>query len=199
MKKITKLLVRILCLTCAILLAAVLLPAVKSLLPQPGYARTSTQLTHAMQEAGELTAVTYTDTGVAVAETKALLVGTVLKVSIPYEYKIGFGFALKDVVLEANESNIAVYLPDIVMLHDSFTVTGEVQVEKLLYDLTEKHYQQILDDEALSCRKRYLDGTEYQQAAWDAACKALSGLFSQWTGEENLPLTFLSKAELSST
>ncbi|MBQ4640018.1 MAG: DUF4230 domain-containing protein [Clostridia bacterium] len=197
--RLVKYLLRILCTTIALLLALSLLPAVKPFLQglvQNKYVLTSTRLTHAMQEAGELNAVTYTDTGVAVSRTNALLVGTVLKVSIPYEYKIGFGFALKDVVLQAENDSITVYLPEIKMLHDSFTVTGEPMVESFLYELTEKHYQQILDKETLRCRNEYLESGEYQQSAWDAACKTLTGLFAQWSGEDNLPLTFVPKAEM---
>ncbi len=199
MKTIGKALVRILCTTVALLLAASLLPVLgpwlQGILPEGNYHRTSTKLTHAMEEAGELTAITFTDTGVSVTETKALVVGTVLKVTVPYEYQIGFGFSLSDVVLTASDHSITVQLPEIRMLHDSFTVTGEPQVEKFLYDLTEKKYQQILDEEALACRNQYLESHEYQQAAWDAACKSLTSLFTQWSGQEDLPLTFVPKGE----
>lgn len=195
MKKLLKFALRILSAALVILLVCTFLPVVKpwlqGLLPKGKYIHTSTQLTHAMEKAGNLTAVTYTDTGVAVSETKALLLGTVQKVSIPYEYEIGFGFALSDVTLTADENSITVQLPPIRMLYDRFTVTGDADVDDFWYHLSENRYQSILDEQTLSCRSGYLESKTYQQAAFDAACESLSGLFRQWSGEESLPLTFV--------
>lgn len=195
MKKIGKYLLRILTTALVLMIVITFLPVIRpwlqGLLPEGKYIRTSTQLSHAMEKAGELTVLTCTDTGVAVAETKALLLGTVQKVSIPYEYEIGFGFSLSEVKLIPDEQGITVQLPPIKILHDRFTVSGDADVEDFWYHLSEKRYQSIVDEQALACRNGYLEEESHWKAAWDAACEALSGLFAKWSGEENLPLTFL--------
>jgi len=48
----------------------------------------------------------------------------------------------------------------------------------------------MLDDQALSCREEYLEGEQYRQEAWDAACKTLQTLFAQWANE-SLIITFV--------
>jgi len=194
MKRFFKRILRIISLALALMLAAVFYPYAKDWLqgifPQGKYERISTLLTHELEEAGELTAIRYTDTGIMYAETNALFLGSVQQVSVPYAYEIGLGFPLSEVKIQPLENAMEVTLPQIRMLYDSFQVTGEPEVNDFWYHLTESRYQKMLDDQALSCREEYLEGEQYRQEAWDAACKTLQTLFAQWANE-SLIITFV--------
>jgi len=190
---------RIISLALALMLAAVFYPYARDwihrIMPQGKYERISTLLTHELKEAGELTAIRYTDTGILHAETNALLIGSVQQVTVPYAYEIGLGFPLGEVTIRALENALEVTLPEIRMLYDSFQVTGEPEVNDFWYHLTESRYQKMLDDQALSCREGYLENPQYQQEAWDAACKTLQALFVQWANE-SMAITFVSAPAL---
>lgn len=194
MKRLLKWLSRVVALALALLLAVTLLPYtgnwLRQLLPQGKYEQTSTLLTHEMQKVGELTAVRHSDTGVMVATVDALLVGTVQRVIVNYAYEIGLGLRLSDVTLTPTESGITVSVPDAQMLYDSFTVTSQPEINDFWYRLTESRYQEMLDEQAASCRAGYLDDNDLMQQAWDAACQQLAALFAQWT-DEGLPLQFV--------
>lgn len=194
MKRVLKFLLRVVALALALTLAAVLFPYAKqwlsALLPQGKYARYSTQLTHEMEKAGELTALRCNDTGMMEARTNALLVGSVQEVRVPYAYEIGLGFSLSSVRLTATDTGLTVAVPETQMLYDSFQVTGEPDVKDFWYHLTESRYQEMLNEQAAACRAAYLENDQCQKEAWDAACEALNTLLTQWAGEQ-LPLTFV--------
>lgn len=197
MKRLLKRILRVISLALALTIAFALYPYardwLKSHMPQGKYERISTLLTHELQEAGELTAVRFQDTGVMHTETNALFLGSVQEVTVPYAYEIGLGFPLSEVTIQAQGSVIQVSIPEIRMLYDSFQVTGEPEVRDFWYQLTESRYQKMLDDQAKSCREAYQDPDLVKEAAWDAACKALESLFSQWA-DESLILSFVPAA-----
>ena len=197
MKKMLKRFVRILSLALSLTLAAVFYPYIQSwlgnLLPQGKYERISILLTHELREAGELTVLRYEDTGIMHTKTNALFLGSVQEVTVPYAYEIGLGFPLSEVIVQAEESAIQVVIPPIRMLYDSFQVTGTPEVRDFWYQLTETRYQKMLDDQAAACRDGYLREESYQAEAWNAACKTLESLFTQWT-QENLSLSFIVQA-----
>ena len=194
MKRLLKFLLRVAALALALTLAAALFPYARqwlaALLPQGKYERFSSQLTHEMEKAGELTAVRYSDTGVMEAQTNALLIGSVQQVRVPYSYEIGLGLSLADVQLTATDAGLVAAVPETRMLYDSFQVTGEPEVNDFWYRLTEGRYQEMLNGQAAACRAAYLENHQYQDEAWDAACEAIGALLAQWAGEQ-LPLTFI--------
>lgn len=193
MRTVLKFLLRALALALAITLVIVIYPYARqwlsSILPQGKYEQVSKLLSHQMEKAGELTAIKHTDTGLMTSTTNAFLIGNVQTVKVPYAYEIGLGFKLSDVRLDSGESGITAYLPPITMLYDSFQVTGEPEVKDFWYKLSEKKYQQMLDEQAEKCRAEYIGNEKYLQEAWEAACEALEKLFLQWSGEK-LSLTF---------
>ena len=194
MKWLGKRLVRIISSALAIILAAVLFPYMKpwlsDLLPEGKYQRLSVLLTHELEEAGEMTVLKYSDTGIMHTETNALFLGKIQEVTVPYAYEVGFGFKLSDVHVRPDENGLAVYLPEIIILYDTFQATDNPEIKDFWNLLSQKQYQKMLDDQAAACRKEYASNDLYRQETWDAACKALDGLFKQWSGQ-SLALTFL--------
>lgn len=194
MKWLGKRLLRIISSALAIVLAAVLFPYAKpwlsDLLPQGKYQRISMLLTHELEEAGELTVIKYADTGIMHTETNALFLGKIQEVTVPYSYEIGFGFKLSDVHVRAEETGLSVYLPEIGILYDTFQATDNPEIKDFWNLLSQKQYQKMLDDQSAACRAEYEANAQYHEETWEAACRALEGLFRQWSGQ-SLSLTFL--------
>ena len=193
MKRIVKWFLRPVCLGIALIIAAVLYPYasewLRDILPQGKYVQTAEMLTHQMEKVGELTAISYQDTGLMETNTNALFLGNVQQVKAPYAYKIGLGINLDDVELIATETGITVRLPEAKMLYDSFQITGEPEINDFWYHLTEEKYQQMINRQAQACREEYLGNADYLRQAWDAACEALDKLLNQWAGQD-LPLRY---------
>lgn len=194
MKRIFRGLFRILCFSLVISLAAVMFPYVRSwvaeVMPQGKYDRLSTQLTHEMEKAGELTALRLKDTGVMTATTDALFIGSVQEVKAPYAYEIGLGIDLTAVSLTASDTGILVSVPPAQMLYDSFQITGDPEIRDFWYRLTEARYQEMINAQAAACRSTYLENEDQMENAWRAACEALEKLMAQWA-DQALPLTFV--------
>ena len=188
----------IVALALAITLANVFSPIMKNwfsgLLPKVDYNSAAERLTHEMVKAGELIAVRHTDTGVMTGSIDALFLGTVSRVTAPYQYEIGLGIRLEDVKLTAGETELTVTVPKPQALYDHFQVTGDVQNDDFWGLASQQRYQQMLDEQQAACRKAYLDDPQCLEQAWEAACEQLETLFRQWTGE-NLQLRFLREGE----
>lgn len=188
----------IVALALAITLANVFSPIMKNwfsgLLPKVDYNSAAERLTHEMVKAGELIAVRHTDTGVMTGSIDALFLGTVSRVTAPYQYEIGLGIRLEDVKLTAGETELTVTVPRPQALYDHFQVTGDVQNDDFWGLASQQRYQQMLDEQQAACRKAYLDDPQCLEQAWEAACEQLETLFRQWTGE-NLQLRFLREGE----
>ena len=193
MKRVLKWILRPLCLGVALVIAATIYPYasewIRDILPQGKYEQTAEMLTHQMEKAGELTAVSYQDTGIMEANTSALFLGNVQQVKAPYAYKIGLGINLDEVELIATETGITVLLPEARMIYDSFEITGDPEINDFWYHLTEEKYQQMINNQAQACREEYLGDASYLAQAWDAACEALDKLLIQWAGQD-LPLKY---------
>ncbi len=165
---------------------------------QGKYERATEIIAHEIQRVGELTAVKYTDSSVMHSSTKALLIGDVQTVSVPYTYEIGFGVHLNGVAVAAGEDGLVFTVPDAVMTYDSFQVTGKPEVSDFLYPLSEERYQQMLDEQAAECRKKYLEDPACLENAWQETCGRIRQLAEQWTGEE-LTVTFQKPIENKTT
>ena len=188
----------IVALALAITLANVFSPIMKNwfsgLLPKVDYNSAAERLTHEMVKAGELIAVRHTDTGVMTGSIDALFLGTVSRVTAPYQYEIGLGIRLEDVKLTAGETELTVTVPKPQALYDHFQVTGDVKNDDFWGLASQQRYQQMLDKQQAACRQAYLDDPQCLEQAWEAACEQLETLFRQWTGE-NLQLRFLREGE----
>jgi hypothetical protein len=188
----------IVALALAITLANVFSPIMKNwfsgLLPKVDYNSAAERLTHEMVKAGELIAVRHTDTGVMTGSIDALFLGTVSRVTAPYQYEIGLGIRLEDVKLTAGETELTVTVPKPQALYDHFQVTGDVKNDDFWGLASQQRYQQMLDEQQAACRQAYLDDPQCLEQAWEAACEQLETLFRQWTGE-NLQLRFLREGE----
>lgn len=188
----------IVALALAITLANVFSPIMKNwfsgLLPKVDYNSAAERLTHEMVKAGELIAVRHTDTGVMTGSIDALFLGTVSRVSAPYQYEIGLGIRLEDVKLTPEETELTVTVPRPQVLYDHFQVTGDVKNDDFWGLASRQRYQQMLDEQQAACRQAYLDDPQCLEQAWEAACEQLETLFRQWTGE-NLQLRFLREGE----
>ncbi len=188
----------IVALALAITLANVFSPIMKNwfsgLLPKVDYNSAAERLTHEMVKAGELIAVRHTDTGVMTGSIDALFLGTVSRVTAPYQYEIGLGIRLEDVKLTAGETELTVTVPKPQALYDHFQVTGEIRNNDFWGLASQQRYQQMLDEQQAACRQAYLDDPQFMQQAWEAACEQLEILFRQWTGED-LQLRFLREGE----
>lgn len=194
MKRLLKGLGRAAVLALALMAAAILLPSVREwasgFLPQGKYQRASVLLTHEMEKVGELTAVRHTETGIMEVNTNAFLLGTVQQIKAPYTYEIGLGVRLEDVELTAAEDGIRVAVPQARLMYDSFQITGSAEINDFWNLFSQDRYQQMQDDQRAACRRQYLESGAYLEEAWDAACRQLEQLFSQWA-EEKLPLQFV--------
>ena len=194
MKKIGKWLLRVLATALGIILAVTLLPYAKTwvtaLLGQLNYTQISQTLTHEMREVGKLTAVEYSDTGVMEATTEALFLGTVQRVSVPYQYDISLGIDLEKAVVEAGESSITVYLPDAELLSDKLTATDDPTIDDFWNLLTEKRYQAMLTSQEEKCRAAYTDDAATMEGAWNSAQKALQKLMNTWLDGLKININF---------
>lgn len=153
-------------------------------MPDPIYA--STLLKREMAKVGKLTCMEYKDTGIAAATTSALLIGDVQKVSVPYEYTIALGIDLEQVKITAEKDHIALTLPPVGMLYDSFNVTGDAQIEDFWLPLSQSRYQKILDDRAAACRQEILSDETLMQKASQATLEKVTGLYEQLLESERL-------------
>ncbi len=158
------------------------------------YRRATEIIAHEMLKGGEMTSLKYSDQAVMESSTRALLIGDVQKVTVPYAYEIGLGIRLDQVTVEAKEDGVAVTVPKAKMIYDSFQVTGEPKVSDFLYPLSESRYQEMLNEQEKECREKYLSNEEYLDAAWGEACALIRAQAEQWTGEKELNLVF-KKAE----
>ena len=188
----------ILTLALAIVLADVFSPTIKkwvyALLPKFDYHSAAVQLTHEMEEAGELIAVRNTDTGIMTGTVDALFFGTVSQVSAPYRYEIGLGIKLSDVKLTPGENELSVTVPQPQVLYDNFQVTGTPENNDFWGYATKERYQRMQDDQHAACREEYVSDPKHMSQAWEATCEQLGTLFRQWTGE-NLRLKFVHEGE----
>lgn len=186
MKRFVKYILRIVALALALVLAFAAYPYVRNFVVRTlgdiDYDRSAQVITHEMEKLGELTALRLSDTGVMDAKVDALLVGTVASVRVEYRYDIGFGVDLTAAVVTGGEEGITVALPPVKMLYDSFEVTNSPEIRDFFALVTEKKYQEMLSEQALSCREKYVDDADTAHEAWEAACDALRALFKQWTG-----------------
>ncbi len=154
------------------------------------YQQTATQLTHEMQEVGELIALRNTDTGTLDGDIRAKLIGSVSHITVPYTYEIGLGVKLEKVTLTPEETRLVVTVPEPEMLYDRFEVTGKVENRDFWNLSTQDRYQSLLNGQQNACRKAYLDDPDCMEQAWKSSCEQLKALFLQWTGE-NLRLEFV--------
>lgn len=178
----------------AIVLASYFFPYISSWLNQAifhiDYQKTATQLTHEMEEVGELIATRNTDTGVLDGDIKAKLIGSVSHITVPYTYEIGLGIKMEKVTLTPEETRLVVAVPDAEMLYDRFEVTGKPESKDFWGLSTQDRYQNMLNDQQAVCRKAYLEDPTHMEQAWKASCEQLKILFAQWTGE-SLRLEFV--------
>lgn len=195
MKTIKKLLIKLLSIAIVIFLIITFWPSIRSwlagMLPNSQFEHTSTQLSHTMESKGDLVIATYTDTGVAYAKKDAALIGTVAEVNVPYQYEINFGFPLSEVTLTATEKGITVKIPPIRVLSENFSVTGEVKKNDFWRLIDENSYQRIINDQAAACLAQYTANDAYATDLWNAACKALTTSLCEWSGDADLPLTYV--------
>ena len=183
----------IVALALAIVLASYFSPYITGWLNQVlfhiDYRQTATQLTHEMQEVGELIAIRHTDTGVLDGDIRAKLIGSVSHITVPYTYEIGLGVKLEKVTLTPEETRLVVAVPDAEMLYDRFEVTGKTESRDFWGLSNQDRYQSMLNQRQEACRKAYLEDPECMEQAWKSSCEQLKALFLQWTGE-NLRLEF---------
>lgn len=202
MKAIGKWFLRVLATALGIILAVTLLPYAKtwvaSLLGQINYSQISRTLTHEMREVGKLTSVEYSDTGVMEATTEALFIGTVQRVSVPYQYDISLGIDLEKAVVEAGEDSITVYLPDAELLSDKLTATDDPTIDDFWNLLTEKRYQAMLSAQEEKCRLVYADDADIMEGAWSSARRTLEKLMSTWLDGLKINIQFKHLSEYTS-
>ena len=168
----------IVALALAIVLASYFSPYITGWLNQVlfrvDYRQTATQLTHEMQEVGDIS---------------AKLIGSVSHITVPYTYEIGLGVKLEKVTLTPEETRLVVAVPDAEMLYDRFEVTGKTESRDFWGLSNQDRYQSMLNQRQEACRKAYLEDPECMEHAWKSSCEQLKALFLQWTGE-NLRLEF---------
>ena len=154
------------------------------------YTATAQLLSHEMETVSELISLRATDTGILTGTIKAKFIGTVSEINVPYEYEIGLGVKLSDVLLQPQEYSLTVVVPKAQVLYDSFRVTGETTGNDFLGQATNARYQKLQDEQREKCREGYENDPESLHQAWDSACEQLKSLFSQWSGQ-NLSLDFV--------
>ncbi len=202
MKTIGKWFLRVLATALGIILAVTLLPYAKtwmaSLFGQINYSQISRTLTHEMSEVGKLTSVEYSDTGVMEATTEALFIGTVQRVSVPYQYDIALGIDLDKAVVESGEDSITVYLPDAELLSDKLTATDDPTIDDFWNLLTEKRYQAMLSAQEEKCRLAYADDADVMEGAWSSARRTLEKLMSTWLDGLKINIQFKHLSEYTS-
>ena len=154
-----------------------------SLLLGVDYQASAQLISHQLEEVGELVTLRAIDNGVLNGELKAKFLGTVSQVTVPYQYEIGMGIKLEDVVLTPGENDLTVSVPPAQVLYDSFQVTGEPETKDILRQASQARYQKLQNAQHEECRQQYLSDQESMQSAWKSACDQLRALFSQWTGK----------------
>ncbi|MBQ2701319.1 MAG: DUF4230 domain-containing protein [Clostridia bacterium] len=190
MKRIGKWLLRLLSAGIILAIMVAALPYAGKLLgfllptPDPVYA--TTLLKREMAKVGKLTCLEYQDTGIAAASTSALFLGDVQRVSVPYEYTIALGVDLEKVQISIEDNGVCLTLPPVMMLYDSFNVTGEAEIEDFWLPLSQSRYQKILDNQAAASRLEILSDQELMARAEEATIDKVTALYRQLLAAENL-------------
>ena len=185
MKTILKWLASIVGTALSLALALVLLPHVGDLynliMPDPSASaiRASAIISSELANSARLETLLVTEEGVLNEEYKIASNVTVAYVSVQYVYTGSFGIDLSEVEVLASGGELIFSLPDPVLLSDHLDPVKVDRNTYLLGTFTDEDYQQLLEEERVVCRERYLGG-EYADQLWQATVDALTETVEQW-------------------
>lgn len=142
----------------------------------------SVTLSHELKSSARLETAVIDDEGVLTSTTDAMFIGQVQSVTIQYTYHASLGIDLSKVNIKTDGSTVTLLLPEIEILSDSLTPNTIVR-DDFWYPLTDERRQQLLDDELLACRAKYLEKYAASDEAWQSVLTTLESTVSAWLGQ----------------
>ncbi len=195
MKKILKYVFKLLVLALLIVCIWSFLPYAKSffseLLNKMPYQEKVYQITHKMEQTGELVTVRYQDQNVLTEKMEALFLGEVQSLKVPYTYDIAFGVNLKKAQVTEQEAEngekgkIFIYLDLPYVISDAFQV-GEPEIKDFFKLLTEKKYQNILNEHHEKIKQNYLSDDEKMAFVKKESLLRVESLLKEMLGDNNM-------------
>lgn len=204
MKTILKWLASILGTALALALAFVLLPHVSELynlvMPDPSAAaiRASAIISTELENSARLETLVVTEEGVLNEEYKIAANITVAHVSVQYVYTGSFGIDLAEVEVLTSGNELIFSIPEPILLADHLEPVTVDRNTYLMGNFDDEDYQQLLEDERIVCRERYLGG-EYADQLWQATTAALTETIEQWISlaDSDITVRYAQKAPLA--
>ena len=134
--------------------------------------------------------------GVLSSTTDALLIGTVQRVQIAYDYHASVGIDLSKVRVSARGTTVTLELPEMEIISDSLTPTA-VSREDFWYPLTDQRRQKLLDGERAAKAKEYLAKLNESDEAWQNTITALDTTVAEWMrlGSSRVQVVYLKPGE----
>lgn len=150
----------------------------------------SERFSETLLEKNELIVYNVETTGQETVTQDAWLIGTVQKVTMPYNFQLNYTVDLSLAEVATSENKITVTIPLPVAGYHKLTVDEEnVQKTDWLYPLTPEHYAQIKNELEEKLFKEYSANINYQNAAWDVAVNNLETLFQSVASQSLLGTT----------
>lgn len=127
--------------------------------------------------------------GVLNYDIQAAFIGSVANINASYRYEASFGIDLQKVTMHVSDNTITFVLPEIEVLMDHLS-PSEVYRDDFWYPgFSDKDYENLLENERLKCRERYLSG-EYHEELWQASIEAFEQTISPWLSSVHGQLEF---------
>lgn len=115
-------------------------------------------------------------------EVKAAFIGTVVKIHANYTYAGSFGIDLQQVVVRLDGDEVVCVLPQPELIQDHLTADASYTDDFWYPGFTKEDYQQVLENERIKCRERYLSG-EQKTALLEHSLVAFEETIAAWSAE----------------
>ncbi|MBQ8555179.1 MAG: DUF4230 domain-containing protein [Clostridia bacterium] len=135
-----------------------------------------------LETSARLETLSVAEEGVLNYDIQAAFIGSVANVNVRYVYTGSFGIDLSEVTMQVTGDEIIFTLPAPGLISDSLDPQEVYRNNEWYPYFDDNDYQQLLTDERLACRERYLSG-EHAQALWHATTKAMDQTIAQWIAD----------------
>ena len=185
MKKTGKWVLSVITKTLVIILVILLLPFAKNIfsliLPDAtGEIRIQSAVLQQKLESSKRLEVTSIDeTGVLVAETNVIVLGTVGKTTIRYRYTASVGIDLSKVIMTEDSDRIIFSLPDPEVLNDGIEPL-EIHRQDFFSKAIDKSIEELMSEQRVKCREQYLEKEQYTEQTWDNTVQAFQETICSW-------------------
>lgn len=145
----------------------------------------SVRFSETLREKNELVVLEKTITGQETVTQKALLLGNVQEVVVPYDYSLSFIIDLSLARVTAEDGAIVVRLPDPVASYGKLNVDkNQVKKYDWLLPVTTERYAEILSEIETRLYDECASDAANRDAAWQNAVANVEGLFASVAGTD---------------